>query len=76
MVNFKVIFIADDPLNVSFSSAEQVHTQELDHNKLFNRDLLDQHPISAITALQTTLDKKVNFDQALTNYEINEILKY
>lgn len=30
-----------------------------DHNQLTNRDLADQHPISAITDLQTTLDGKV-----------------
>ena len=27
------------------------------HNKLFNRDLPDQHPISSITGLQERLDK-------------------
>lgn len=29
-----------------------------DHNTLFNRELDDQHPISAITGLQSILDSK------------------
>ena len=32
-----------------------------DHNRLYNRDAENQHPISAITGLQKTLDEKVNF---------------
>lgn len=31
-----------------------------DHNVLINRDISDQHPIGAITGLQTTLDSKVD----------------
>lgn len=31
-----------------------------DHARLTNRDALNQHPISAITDLQNTLDEKVN----------------
>lgn len=31
-----------------------------DHNRLTNRDLNDQHPISAITGLEDTLDTKLN----------------
>lgn len=30
-----------------------------DHDRLINRDLADQHPISAITGLQDALDSKV-----------------
>lgn len=31
-----------------------------DHNRLRNRDMDDQHPISAITGLQDALDSKVD----------------
>ena len=31
-----------------------------DHNRLINRDLADQHPISAITDLEDTLDTKLD----------------
>ena len=31
-----------------------------DHNRLTNRDLNDQHPISAITGLEDTLDTKLD----------------
>jgi hypothetical protein len=36
-----------------------------DHNRLFNRDKADQHPIQAITDLEKILDSKLNSDTAL-----------
>lgn len=36
-----------------------------DHNRLTNRDLADQHPISAITNLQTVLDGKLDSETAM-----------
>lgn len=33
-----------------------------DHNTLYNRDMDDQHPISAITGLQAALDSKIDED--------------
>ena len=36
-----------------------------DHNRLFNRDAEDQHPISAITDLQDILDEKLDSKTAL-----------
>lgn len=36
-----------------------------DHSRLTNRDLADQHPISAITNLQDLLDKKLDSDTAM-----------
>ena len=35
-------------------------TGTFDHNELINRDLPDQHPISAITGLQEALDSKAD----------------
>ena len=36
-----------------------------DHNRLVNRELEDQHPISAITGLQGELDSKLNSKTAM-----------
>ena len=36
-----------------------------DHNKLFNRDADNQHPISAIDGLQNILDSKLDSETAL-----------
>ncbi len=38
---------------------------EKDHNRLLNRSLENQHPISAITGLQTALDNKVDRDETV-----------
>lgn len=53
-----------------------------DHSKLTNRELSNQHPIEAITNLpdeleqiDDALDKKLESIPALTNMEIDEILK-
>lgn len=42
-----------------------------DHSKLFNRDLPDQHPIGAITGLETELD---TIPRAMTQEELLDIL--
>lgn len=44
-----------------------------DHSRLTNRDLADQHPISAITDLQTILDSKL--DSATAMPIIEEAIK-
>lgn len=36
-----------------------------DHNRLFNRDAADQHPIESITDLRELLDSKLDADTAL-----------
>jgi hypothetical protein len=46
----------------------------LDHTQLINRDVNDQHPISAITDLDGTLSVKLNEGNALTNMEIEALL--
>lgn len=41
-----------------------------DHNELINRDLVNQHPISAITGLQESLDElQALIDSLVKNYE-------
>ena len=48
-----------------------------DHSNLINRDIPDQHPISAISNLQDNLDGKVDTDdlKAITTEELLAILK-
>lgn len=45
-----------------------------DHNLLYNRDMEDQHPISAITDLEEVLDEKMDGSDAMTSDEIENIL--
>ena len=42
--------------NVRVSNGNNIPVGATDHSKLSNRDLADQHPISAITGLQEELD--------------------
>ena len=48
-----------------------------DHSALINRNIPDQHPISAISDLQDTLDGKTNTEdlKAITTEELLAILK-
>ena len=48
-----------------------------DHSVLINRDISDQHPVSAISGLQGMLDSKVDTDdlKAITTEELLAILK-
>lgn len=46
-----------------------------DHTKLRNRDADDQHPIKAITGLQSKLDTIPPASEKITNTEIEEMLK-
>lgn len=48
---------------------------EKDHNKLKNRDMENQHPISAITNLKSELDTKMGSGQAMSNMDIYQILE-
>lgn len=45
-----------------------------DHTKLINRDAAQQHPISAITNLNTELENRVVEGNTLTNQEIEQII--
>ncbi len=53
--------------------AEEVVKAEKDHRELTNRDASDQHPIKAITNLQTELDSLEV--KPIDNSELYEILK-
>lgn len=67
MVDVAVNFMLenDDPVNaefqvqpdVTFTADIKTETSTKDHNKLFNRDLPEQHPIDAITGLREALDE-------------------
>lgn len=46
----------------------------MDHSKLTNRDLPDQHPIGAITDLTKELNQKLSGDNAMTNAQIDNIV--
>lgn len=46
----------------------------MDHSKLTNRDLPDQHPIGAITDLTKELSQKLSGDNAMTNAQIDNII--
>ena len=46
-----------------------------DHTKLLNRDADDQHPIKAITGLQSKLNTIPPASEKITNTEIEEMLK-
>ena len=47
-------FNGDNDFGLDMGSVIEI--KENDHNKLINRDLANQHPISAITGLQDILD--------------------
>ena len=45
-----------------------------DHSVLINRDMEDQHPIKAITDLQSSLDKKIEKVNSISIYDIENII--
>lgn len=75
-VGFEPLFTENNlPFNFGFKNTNVVEIVTSDHSKLTNRDLPDQHPISAISNLTTELDKRLDDNDALTNLEIYEILR-
>lgn len=52
--DLRFCFNGDNDFGLDMGSVIEI--KENDHNKLINRDLSDQHPISAIAGLQDTLD--------------------
>ncbi len=46
-----------------------------DHRVLSNRDAVDQHPIRAITNLQSSLDKKIEQIDSISNIYIENLVK-
>lgn len=85
MVEFKVKFeetdfgfdtefsSENDVFNVGFDNMSVVTAS--DHNVLVNRDMPNQHPISAIVGLESELSGKLEAIPAMTNMEIENILK-
>lgn len=82
MVDVAVNFTLEneEPVNVNFGVLPDVtytadiktETSIKDHDKLRNRDLPDQHPISAITGLEEALlnaDKTFIFEQGVASSE-------
>ena len=56
--------------DVTYTADIEVETSIKDHNKLYNRDLPDQHPIDAITGLREALDNVVNNIEGGSNIEV------
>lgn len=53
------IELAAEPIpEPRFSIEDAVIEASADHNRLFNRDLPDQHPIASVTSLRAELDAK------------------
>lgn len=81
MVDVAVNFTLEDeePVNVDFALQPDVtyiadiktETSTKDHDKLRNRDLPDQHPISAITGLEQALQRADTyiFEQGIASDE-------
>lgn len=78
MADFEVTFNLDEqtPVTADFYLGESqeiaadfyIGVSNADHNLLINRDLPDQHPISAITGLEEALDTFV-FEQGIASDE-------
>lgn len=60
-MKLRVKFYNENDLRFSFIDSV-FEIRENDHNKLINKDLADQHPISAITGLQDILDNISTID--------------
>ena len=64
-MKLKVKFYSENDLHFSFNGDNDfginmgsvIEIKENDHNKLINRDLMDQHPIDAITGLRDILNE-------------------
>jgi len=63
---------SSNELGSSFGNVVEITTT--DHNKLNNRNLPDQHPISAITDLEKKLNTKVELSHFATNADINKMM--
>lgn len=64
----------DEEQTFETTMEEVVEVVTSDHTKLINRDAAEQHPINAITNLNTELDNRVVDGNALTNQEIEQII--
>ena len=65
-------FDEDQTFDTTMDQVVEVVTS--DHTKLINRDAAEQHPIGAITNLNTELNNRVVAGDTLTNEEIEKII--
>ena len=59
--------VAYDLRNVTVTGAGTSSSTAVYHEDLLGRDVINAHPISAVTGLQSELDSKVDDSQVLTN---------
>ena len=71
---FNMTFSADETFQTEMTQIVEVVTS--DHRDLLHRDAEDQHPIEAITNLDTQLQNRVVSGDSLTNEDIESILKF
>ena len=66
--------ITPQQMDLDFEKLQKVTevVTENDHNKLINRDMADQHPIAAITGLESSL-ASINEQMTGSTDEISEI---
>lgn len=73
---FDAEFVNDNSeFEMEFNNINVVEVMTSDHSKLLNRDISDQHPITAITGLEDELSGKLESIPAMTNSDIENILK-
>ena len=70
MVDVNVNFVLEP--DVTYTADITLETSMRDHDKLDNRDLADQHPMSAITGLETALNGKQDTLTAGDNIQIED----
>lgn len=69
---FNMTFEADETFTTEMTQIVEVVTS--DHRDLTHRDAADQHPIEAITNLETELGNRIVAGNTLTNEEIEQII--
>ena len=74
MADWTTTLTFDEDQTFETTMEQVVEVVTSDHTKLTNRDAPEQHPISAITNLDTELDNRVVDGNALTNQEIEQII--
>lgn len=65
-------FDENQTFDTAMSEVTEVVTS--DHTKLINRDAAQQHPINAITNLNTELENRLVSGNVLSNQEIEQII--
>ncbi len=69
---FNMTFEAEETFETEMTKIVEVVTS--DHRDLTHRDAAGQHPIEAITNLETELGNRVVSGNALTNEDIEKII--